>query len=65
MKKIISLLLVLSFVVLVFASQVNYELYPEITWIEVGSQNYEVIYDDPNDDYIAIVINGEIFIVKK
>ncbi len=65
MKKIISLLLLFSFVVLVFASQVNYEIYPEITWEEVGTQSYEVIYDAPNDDYIAIVINGEIFIVKK
>jgi len=51
--------------VLVFASQVNYEIYPEITWEEVGTQSYEVIYDAPNDDDIAIVINGEIFIVKK
>lgn len=50
---------------LVFASQVNYEIYPEITWEEVGTQSYEVIYDDPNDEYIAIVINGEIFIVKE
>ncbi len=65
MKKIISFLFLFSFVVLVFASQVNYDLYPEITWEEVGSQSYEVIYDGPNDDYIAIVINGEIFIVKE
>ncbi len=65
MKKITSFLLLFSFVVLVFASQVNYELYPEITWEELGTQSHEVIYDAPNDDYIAIVINGEIFIVKK
>jgi hypothetical protein len=65
MKKLISSLLLFSFVVLVFASQVNYEIYPEITWGEVGTKSYEVIYDGPNNEYIAIVINGEIFIIKK
>ncbi len=50
---------------MVFASQVNYELYPEITWEELGSQSYEVIYTEPNNDFIVISINGEIFLVKK
>lgn len=65
MKKFLLFIICLIFWVSIFSSQVDFTKYRQINLLELESVDYQVIYENENDEIIIRIIDGEVFYVQK